>query len=135
GARLRVRGARRRPDRSRSELRQGDAARGPFGPFLEGSAFLFRLLDEDTRLEVVRHERAAVPDSGEDFLLRAREERLEFLRPQAESTHRVDSRLQPLRCLLVYTEALVERDREGLRFLRGVKGLRELIGIEESLRA
>src|SRR5207249_464377 len=74
------------------------------------------------------------PDPREDFLLRAREERLEFLRPQAESTHRVDSRLQPLRCLLVYTEALVERDREGLRFLRGVKGLRELIGLEESLR-
>ena len=105
------------------ELGQEDAVRGLLGAFLERSAFLFGPLDEDSRLEVVRHERAAVPDPGQDLLFRASEERLEFFRPKAQPTHRIDSRLERLRGLLISTEALVQGDCEGLRFLRGVECL------------
>src|SRR6266567_1985147 len=90
--------------------------------------------DEDPRLEVVRDECPGVPDPREDLLLRAGEERLELFRPQAESAHRIDPRLQRLRGLLISAEAFVEGDREGLRLLRRVKGLRELVRIEESFR-
>src|SRR3989454_10872352 len=123
GEQLGIGGTLHLSERFDRELGQEDAVRGLLGALLERTTFLFGALDEDSRLQVIRHERAAVPDPGQDLLLRASEERLEFFRPKAQPTHRIDSRLECLRGFLISTEALVQGDRERLRFLRGVECL------------
>ncbi len=123
GEQLGIGGTLHLSERFNRELGQEDAVRGLLGALLECSTFLFGALDEDSRLQVIRHERAAVPDPGQDLLLRASEERLEFFRPKAEATHRINARLECLRGFLISTEALVQGDRERLRFLRGVECL------------